>query len=401
MHTLEIRLEGEFYDSYLYKGRLYLWRLDQTIVVLNWDDLISSFEVDDADNLALECAFRRSSLLYKSDISHVLNDDELRPVVVEKFNRLGQHSRELQTADWSEFLVRELDNAHAFPHADINIYMNQLFVGNSEGLWFGDLMRTKAKRRTSQDLERRWDAPCFDVAIYNRLMAVASGSEGAFQMSVDEGEVWQGIGKEPKQLTTAHASAVEWMYGSVFCSSDEGGALIEYSPYEGKKEFARDYRETLDVDDIFDDQLHGWYVWGARDKICAAFDEQIAVARYSPYSKGHDGRIDKLGVFDAGEHLVGRPVRADSSYFGFVVELDAGLLILGSNEDTLWVPGEPVNWRLFPGSTDYVNQLHIQWEDHLSVLSFNDDYLIDQKTKAIGLSFPRFRAQAGSRGYSQ
>ena len=48
------------------------------------------------------------------------------------------------------------------------------------------------------------------------------------------------------------------------------------------------------------------------------------------------------------------------------------------------LPGEPVNWRAFPRARHYQNQLHVVRDDHLEVLSFNHDYLVDQDSKRLG-----------------
>lgn len=43
-----------------------------------------------------------------------------------------------------------------------------------------------------------------------------------------------------------------------------------------------------------------------------------------------------------------------------------------------------MNWRVFPKSQDYLNQLHIIYEDQLVIHSFTQDYFVDQKAKLAG-----------------
>lgn len=406
MHTLEIRLEGEFYDSYIYSGHLYLWTLDQRIISLDWDALVQSLEAQQADGLPLECAFRRSSLLYQSDIAHILRDSEIQPVVLEKFNRLGQQPFEVPAASWSAFITHENDNPVPFPHADIAVYLKQLFVCSAHGVWKGDLRTAKSRPMTNRALEVLSDAPCFDIAFWNRIVAMASGSNGAFQMNVGDERGWLGISDEPEVLTTEHTQAVEWMYGSVFCSSDLGGVLLDYTPFREDDQGSRQLRGTFAAGQLFGEAVDGRYTWGAKEKLCAASQTSVAVTKYSHYAGEDEERLTDLGEFRFERPLHSLPIKADSSYFGYVLETDDGLVILGSNGETRWIDGEPVNWRLFRTSIDYVNQLHVAWDDHLSILSFNDDYLVSQPDKRIGLSFwagagrrqqPR-RQQARSRG---
>ncbi len=52
-----------------------------------------------------------------------------------------------------------------------------------------------------------------------------------------------------------------------------------------------------------------------------------------------------------------------------------------------FLAGEPTNWRVFPRSEDYVNQLHVVYEDHLDIFAFTHDYFVsDQASKMAGFS---------------
>lgn len=386
MHTLEIRLEGEFYDSYIYLGKLYLWTLDHRLISVEWDALVESLVEQPADSLALECAFQKSSLLYQSSVSHVLRDEELRPVVVEKFNRLRNKPWELSRHEWSKFLTHEEDNPVPFPHADVTVYLKQLFVCSSHGIWRGDLRTAKSKPLTNRNLDFIWDAPSFDIACWNRIMAVASGGEGAFQMSVDADD-WLGVTRNPQQITDANTQSVEWLFGSIFCSSSEGGVFLDYTPYRENDEGSRKLRHSFEADQLFEEDVRGRYAWGAKEKLCAASTTSVAVTKYNQYAAAEEERLDDLGEFRFDHPLSSIPIQADSSYFGYVLETETGMVVVASNGENLWIEGEPVNWRLFRTSIDYVNQLHVARDSHLSILSFNDDYLVNQPDKRIGLTY--------------
>ena len=72
-------------------------------------------------------------------------------------------------------------------------------------------------------------------------------------------------------------------------------------------------------------------------------------------------------------------------HLGVVVELEHALVVYPSRGEPVTIPGEPVNWRVFPRSRHYANQLHVIWEEHLEVWSFNHDYLVDQQNKLLGV----------------
>jgi hypothetical protein len=80
--------------------------------------------------------------------------------------------------------------------------------------------------------------------------------------------------------------------------------------------------------------------------------------------------------------------------FGSVVELHDGLLVIPTKGKTIFLPGEPTNWRVFPRSEDYVNQLHVVYEDHLDIFAFTHDYFVsDQASKMAGFSMGEVDAE--------
>ena len=128
----------------------------------------------------------------------------------------------------------------------------------------------------------------------------------------------------------------------------------------------------------------GEFSWAAQDKICQAANGSIRVAKYEPWNqKTPLRRLGVLPIARNGEAIVSAKV----ALFGTVVELDSGLVVIGSDGTTFDVRGEPVSWRVFPRSRHYENHLHVIHDDRLEVLSFNHDYLIDQNTKVSGISF--------------
>jgi hypothetical protein len=51
------------------------------------------------------------------------------------------------------------------------------------------------------------------------------------------------------------------------------------------------------------------------------------------------------------------------------------------------IPGEVVRWRVYPRSKNYLNHLHLVYEDRLEIYSFNHDALVNQETKKIGIEY--------------
>ncbi len=128
------------------------------------------------------------------------------------------------------------------------------------------------------------------------------------------------------------------------------------------------------------------FTWGARDKICLVTEDSIELVRCFPREKKEAKKFESLGSTVV-EDLTGDIVSADSSFFGIVLEEEDSLLVINSLLQHKRFPGEPVNWRVFPDSVNYVNQLHIIYEDSIQIYFFTHDYFLNQKDKIIGMSF--------------
>jgi hypothetical protein len=110
------------------------------------------------------------------------------------------------------------------------------------------------------------------------------------------------------------------------------------------------------------------------------------LVKYFPKTKAIKNKFVSIGSVETKEPI-GDIISADSSFFGIVLEQEDGLLIITSSLDYIKLPGEPVNWRVFPKSRNYINQLHVIYEDYLLIYSFNHDFFINQSDKKIGISF--------------
>lgn len=108
--------------------------------------------------------------------------------------------------------------------------------------------------------------------------------------------------------------------------------------------------------------------------------------KFHPKGKEQQEKFISLGSIESKE-LLDDLISADSSFFGIVLEKEDGILVITSLLEYIHFPGEPVNWRVFPKSKNYTNQLHIIYEDRLCIYSFNHDFFVDQENKKIGISF--------------
>src|SRR3954470_16276437 len=88
MQPVKLTIRGRFWDSQLYKGRLYLFDLNGSLREIDWNALVQTFQVPDRCRLALECAFQRSDYLYGNKWDKFYGDTEVSSLLASKFDDL-------------------------------------------------------------------------------------------------------------------------------------------------------------------------------------------------------------------------------------------------------------------------------------------------------------------------
>lgn len=391
MRPLELILPGRFYDSQLYTGKLYLWTLDGALQVVDWDRLIEAIETPQRLKLALECAFRRSEYLYAPQFEVIFRDEEVRQVVVKKFDDLAAAPIQITEQQLERCTLAKQDNPFSFPHADSTIYSGVIFVGSRSGVSIARCYEFEIEELP----DRLTDIPALGLAAGASRLAVAAGTEGVFQS-----EIYPRVTKSFDQVLKHHSTLVRWLQISLFATSQaEGGYFADFVTKRRRRgedktsPKQRVLRDVFQASEIFGHkpELRNTFVWGAEDKVCLVTNAGIEVVRFDSRRRREE-RFERLGTVPTNYEVKGEIVSGDSSVFGFVVEYEGGLFVLDSSMNTEWLPGEPVNWRTFARSRYYTNQLHIVRHDHLAVLSFNHDYFINQKLKRVGVEWrPPFR----------
>lgn len=435
MKALQLTIEGAYYDSQIYADHLYLWTIDGSIIIINWKKLVQSIKLEDHLTLALGCAFLRGDMFYEPTYQPLFKDQEIKQLLQRKFFDISQKEISFKKAELSKFIEREFDNPFDFPHADTNIHNGVLYVGSSEGLTSNINNRLLGTRQQ----QKLWDGTVLNIASWSSTLALACGSDGAFQYEIDNALTSRG--GEPTLVDHHHSNTARWLRGgSIFNSSYYDGGYLAYFDEEKNEETktylskgrsaqslfedvegywayltfeddepssyasskrrqesgeikmprkVRNFKELITAESLFGQWLQNddrsSYVWGSYDKICLATSGHIEIKGYNPRKK--DKLFTDLGRVKI-EEVKARVVNADNAVFGCVIEYDNGMLVINSHDQSsLWLPGEPTNWRIFPQSTYYANQLHLLYENHLCVYSFNHDYFVDQAEKKAGIRY--------------
>ncbi len=408
MQTLKLIIRGDFYDSQIYAGHLYLWTGKGSIITVDWEKLIDKLNIPDTLKFAAHCAFLESDNLYNKAYKQMFKDAEILALIKKRFADLAVNPLvfTVEQLERSGLIIGEQKNPFPFPHADTTVYKSNIYVGSRSGI-------TKASRSKNDTnpirsyADKLSDLPALSIAAAFDNLAVSAGDEGLYSFGLHRPKEQTAI-TEPKQLEKAHSNQVRWMFGSIFSSSYfNSGFLADYKFERDDAKPDKKERTLLAIrpaNELINNQMPNerpnqaaTFSWGVQDKLCYSENQTIKVVQYDPYKEPYKNwvsheRFRNIGIITS-EQLGDSIVRADSALFGYIVEGDDGLLVISSlpgenglQEESQWLEGEPVNWRVFPNSDYYTNQLHVIYDDYLCIHSFNQDYFVDQVTKKAGIS---------------
>ncbi len=385
---IKLSIPGEFWDSQLYAGELQLFGQQGELTSISWDQLVHELPLPEELRVAANAALLGNHSLYEPGARELIADPEIRPLLIDKFQRLSNLLANWQAAGIS--LGSTQDNRLPFPHNDSEIHYNRLYVGASQGLYG---LATGAAKKSGREVVRYSDAPALDIAAKFSTIAQASGSDGLFEVSL-AGEHPLDAKSSVNHLSQIPCSSCEWAFSSVVATGQESTAYVaSFERVKPDRDDSSSRRRVRKFDRVIAGSemfstpgTSNAFTWGARDKMFRYIDNRVEIVRYSPAgTKSAEALFSSIGDIElTSQQSSSSVVSARVAPFGSVIEQDNGLLVVPSEGDSIWLPGEPVNWRVFPRSIDYLNHLHVVYEDRLEVWAFTHDYFADQQKKLFG-----------------
>lgn len=399
MQAVTLSIPGEYWDSQIYSGKLYLFAENHSVHVYNWVRAVESVAKQfEPLQTAIRIAFVDGQLLYTDAGKLLLQDKEIRAVIQKQLNTLAE-TADLEInfkAGIGKFL-KIRGNPFPFPHADSEIYYHKMFVGLKDGLF---CTPTHAlENEDSNGAEKRWDSSVLNVKASHQYttLACAAGDEGLAEFSVFDPANSASTGT-PKIVTPKSCTSCEWSYQSIFGSAPgTPGFLASFRKQKiAENQYERLIDRVVSSGEIFNAT---GVAWGCKDKIYNLNSDGLSVKLYNPKvgtaeAAGVSGtKIPEKQFLDKGVHGVGIDkitspydiVSTATAPFGSVVETHDGLQVIRSDETLEFIAGEPVSWRVFPRSENYANQLHIIYEDRIEIRTYMHDYFVDQQKKWAGI----------------
>lgn len=394
---LELRIPGDYWDSFLYRKRLYLWRMDGSVAVYDWDQLVEETLLGEDARLASSFGFLRGRSLYTEAVADLVQHTAVMRELAETLRRACStlwevHDTTLRRAELGRHGV-----PHNVYHADAEIYSGTLFTSGEDGL-FSATTGPRLKYGVSTRPKRLWDAPIFGLDIYNGRIALGAGSEGLFECptkdyareTIDPALKKADPSSFIAQITNRPCHSPTWIFSSALSSYPDGrsylaGFVWEDAPRTRTTHGKRlKFLDSFETSSIFDHDGYDFGESGFLYRAAQSGDLTRAHLVQKDLDQGLEKAIDKKDKLHSRRHA-NRVVSAGAMTYGLAIETDDNLDVLRS-DDHITRTGEPVTkWRRFPRSRYYSNQLHAVLNDEVRVYGFLHDYFVAQDdSKSFG-----------------
>ena len=188
MQPAKISIIGDFIDSQIYRGRLYLWTLDGTLCTYNWNNIVDSLYNDDKEKLAYTFTFKDGHYLYKHSLTEIFKDADFRELLLRKMGVVALKTHVIRPNQLKQFLIQEQDVPGRELPTDTEIYNSKLYFINDQGLFQSAAHRKTGKPVSSKPL-KLWDCKLLSIRA-NRFpqIALSAGEEGLYELDASESD---------------------------------------------------------------------------------------------------------------------------------------------------------------------------------------------------------------------
>ena len=397
----KIVIEGSFWDSYIYSNNLLLFGRDQTIKSYNWDSFVNSHISNPLDLLAYRCAFYQSDFLYGVRERQLFSDPEIKELILDKFNRIES----IYVSEQDLSLFKTFKTPIELPHLtiDIGVFKNKLYYCDSDGLFVRQIRNNTKTSAISSRMNKFWDAyiQCLKVSKFGRI-ALSASSDGLFELNTTDYDIgmyeeFKPIEEDIFQLTNEHSSYSCWAFSSILNGSYVGNTRLfgfryisNNMSYDSERETGMNFMKSYDMSNLFTKNDPSAIIISENEKIYQLSSDMITGVEYNQSNLGTNEEIF-THLFSKEQNFEAEIVDAAVAEFGIVIETKTKLYVLLSTGEEIYTVNKNqediIRWRVFPRSTCYVNQLHVIYNNRIEIISFNDDYFVDQKHKQIGNRF--------------
>lgn len=376
MRDLSISIEGSWWDTLLYKGKLHGFTPEGDWAIYDWDAITSDLEasVEAAARPALHFSFRASNAIKSGALS--------REAVAESFERVPNQEYSISAKQLGSYLITKSDASAAFPSTSMNMHYDRMIVSSQNGV---HVEYVTSEAPGNHSLKKLSSVATRQIAPAYGKVACASGDAGLRQLDLHLEEGFKPKESDGEELNEESCDACDWMYQNISALSYNGSSFLARFKRTGKSFHPSVEAATADEADgneveelefegnsdlsagIVDEETDTARTisWGSHDKIYRVSGNKLKAFRF--LASGQRPMLgDVLLPGDAREIVSVR-----SALFGVVIEFDEAVVVIKGDGTRIDLDGEPVNISSFARSRRYENQLHLITEERIHVMSFN------------------------------
>ncbi|HDR2864816.1 TPA: hypothetical protein QCK11_004852 [Enterobacter asburiae] len=369
--ALNLNIEGDYIDSFIYSGVLYLLDSDFKFTSYSWNALCdfilkrNGFKFDDA---RLVLGFSKDNRLVNKSINHI-------DTCLDRGELLSLRKDVVEIKTWP---------------SDINIFSNKLYFSGDEGVFFINTNHLTAEF-DKENIQKVFGMKGFSISPNtNNRIALAVGREGVFTSTLKYGI------RTPSEVQVSDSSSidVDWLDESLFVNSDnlivkdfhkiihkkdiESNDLFMTIKREMEKEYdgvvidsgkiiSKSYRKYLDIALSYPPKTlklndHYRYGWSSGDCnfVLNKKNEIVVQNKMS-------GGVEKIAI--PGDFA--DPEKIRTSGCGTIIEFNDGQLFSISGDGISLISNDFASWRVFPRAKNHANHLHLINEDNINIKVYN------------------------------
>ena len=345
---ITINIHGDYLDSFVYSGVLFIMNTDFNLSVYTWDEICS--EILSGESLFDQLMIKDFMLGHSSNVS--IDMPKIFNIEESILRKYMLHTIELN--EWP---------------SDISIYNNRFYISSSNGTFYFDFYWAGGRIDSFSQISKIIDLASFKIApgSYNRLV-IAAGNDGVCSI-VPKMKFIQD--KDVTTIISEPCNYLDWFENKVIANTRVGVKFANYQPMVKEKDFQGTKKE------FWDKISHLKTIKPTVQDVNEIGNVKIASSFYSG-NKVYYIDTDWNVIGECGERISSVNEFSDtkssdfyvsSSSFGAIIESGDSLFLLNGlglnkmNEDF-------ANYRVFPRAKFYSNHLHVIKDDCLSIKIF-------------------------------
>ena len=349
----KILIEGDYIDSFVYSGVLFLVTSDLILRAFSWDGLFKHAisNINQLKKIGIQ------------DYARGLNDsipDQIRKTYSISYKKIKDF----------ELCSTELN---VWP-SDINIYKNRFYVASECGVDSIDFDWNDGLISKFGRPNKIFNEVSFKLATnsFYRL-AIAAGNSGLISVVPDQKYVKK---QNVNQLIDKPCSDCQWQNNTLIANTLNAQYYASYLSIPKKIDFnGTDSEYWAKVDQIkkaapsleSQSDINGEKIvssWFAGKNIFNITESMNVYLRM--FGSNNIEFVDTKSEISTLQYF-----KAQTAPFGTVMEIGDELKYFSDTEESRILANEVVNWRLFQKSKYYLNHLHLIEDDSLSIVLFD------------------------------